>query len=516
MVPIIASAAVRDWWAPDEPRYAQVAREIYETGEFLVMHLCGSLYPDKPPLLYWLSGLFGWLFDWNELAMRMPSILATFLTAWLVSRIAGRWWGEAPARWAPAIYLMFPMVAEIGGRLQIDPLLALTTTAAIEILTRGGSAPRPTGRVLAAGLLVGIGGLAKGPVSLVNVGLPVLAWAWLGPRRALPRVRPITWLAAVVVGIALPALWAVLAAVQEPALWSELFFGQHAGRVTRADRHPGPPWKNLLVMPLWLLPWTGAVIAGLVRGWRDRHRDGEHRHGLLLAAVWLTALFVFYSVIPPKRDLYLLPAYPAAALLGGWIVADGIRRGVLSRWVTWTASISMGIIGVALCLVGLFTDELPGLAWRGPVAGLTLVVASVLSLRTSGRRPLRWALTVSVGWAAFATMLALVLMPPIDPLKSARPVALELASRAERPTAIGCYGVHPEGYRFYGDGRVPAVRGEDLAADLEREGDEMLALVHIDDWQQVAPELKARLRILAEHQVGSKTFLVVGAASRDR
>jgi len=511
MVPILASAAVRGWWAPDEPRYAQVAREIYETGEFLVMHLCGSLYPDKPPLLYWSSGLFGWLTGYDELAMRLPSLIATFLTAWLVARVAGRWWGAAAARWSPVVFLTFAMVTEIGGRLQIDPLLTLLTTAALELVTRGDSAPRPTLRVLGAGVLIGLGGLAKGPVALVNVVLPIAAWAWLGPRDALPRVRRATWVAAAVIGIAIPALWAVAAAVQEPALWSELFFGQHAGRVTQADRHPGPPWKNLLRMPVWLLPWTGAVIAGLVRAWRERRDDTSARDGLLLAAVWLTALFIFYSIIPPKRDLYLLPAYPAAALLGGWVVADGIRRGALSRWVTWTASLPLVVLGAALCVVSTATDELPGLVWRGPAVGLPLLVGGIASLAALRTGPGRWARTVAIAWATFAVAVAVVVMPPMDPLKSARGVALELAARPERPTAIGCYGVQPEGYRFYGDGRVPTVRGQSLAGDLAREGDDFLALVHSDEWATVDPALKARMRIVAEHQVGSKTFVVVGA-----
>jgi hypothetical protein len=90
-------------------------------------------------------------------------------------------------------------------------------------------------------------------------------------------------------------------------------------------------------------------------------------------------------------------------------------------------------------------------------------------------------------------------------------VALELAARPEQPTAIGCYGVQPEGYRFYGDGRVPTVRGQGLAGDLAREGDDFLALVHSDEWTTVDPALKARMRIVAEHQVGSTTFVVVGA-----
>ena len=58
--PIVASAAVRGFWAPDEPRYAMVAKSIYEHGEFLVLRRCGELYPDKPPLVYWFAGFFVW------------------------------------------------------------------------------------------------------------------------------------------------------------------------------------------------------------------------------------------------------------------------------------------------------------------------------------------------------------------------------------------------------------------------------------------------------------------------
>ncbi len=76
-LPMLASAAVRDLWSPDEPRYAEVAREVYETGSFLVLHQSAAPYADKPPLFFWLAGLFGAVSGWSELALRLPSLLAT-------------------------------------------------------------------------------------------------------------------------------------------------------------------------------------------------------------------------------------------------------------------------------------------------------------------------------------------------------------------------------------------------------------------------------------------------------
>ena len=153
MLPMVISAVVRDLWAPDEPRYGEVAREVYENGSFLVMHLCGAVYPDKPPLLFWLSGLGGWMTGWSEWALRVPSLLATGLTAWMVVVLARRWWGEVEARWAPVIFLTLAMVTAVGGRLQIDPLLMVLCVGALVVGTTPTTDPRRrTWALLAAGL----------------------------------------------------------------------------------------------------------------------------------------------------------------------------------------------------------------------------------------------------------------------------------------------------------------------------------------------------------------------------
>src|SRR5262245_31680375 len=77
LVPLAVGAFARGLWAPDEPRYAEVAREIFERRDFLVMHLCGDVYPDKPPLLFWIAGVLGWISGWSEGCMRIVSVLAT-------------------------------------------------------------------------------------------------------------------------------------------------------------------------------------------------------------------------------------------------------------------------------------------------------------------------------------------------------------------------------------------------------------------------------------------------------
>jgi len=521
MAPMVASAWARELWAPDEPRYAEVAREIYDGGSFLVMHLCGQIYPDKPPLLFWLAGFFGWLSDWSELWMRLPSLAATFGTAALVARVARRWWSSTAAPLAAAVYLSTVMVTEIGGRLQIDPLLAFLCLLALDLIDRPADSRRQRALyVLAAGLTVGIGGLAKGPLAIVNVGLVLAAWRWLGPRRSGPRAGRLVWSGAAVLAVAPMAAWALLASAVEPALFRELFFGQHAGRITHADRHPGPPWKHLLRMPLLLLPWTGAVIGGLIAGLRGiRHRkEADVDDGTVRAALWFGALVVFFSLIPPKRDLYLLFAYPAAALLAAAYLERRAGEKHTSRWITLPGPVVLLVVGAAMAVAPAFIDVLPGLGWRGPVVGVTTAAAAIgalIALKKSGLHA--WSNALLVAWWLFATLTAALVFPVVNTVKSTRGPAAEIVARDQRPTEIPCLGVRPEGFRFYGDGKLPAVPGEglDLEAVIEREGTDFLALVSVATWNEIAPTLGTGIRVLSEEQVGDKDFVLIGAAPDD-
>jgi 4-amino-4-deoxy-L-arabinose transferase len=521
LAPCLAWSVSRSLWAPDEPRYAEVAREIFEGGDFLVMHLCGEVYPDKPPLLFWLAGFLGWMSGWSVPAMRLVSIAAAAGTAALTARLARRELGPREAAWAPVVFLSMFLVSELSGRLQIDPLLAFLCTAATACGSAAPGAAVPRSGVLAAGALAGLAGLAKGPVAWVVIGLVLGSWRCLSP---LPSARTsrTTLFAAAALAVAPVLVWALAAAAVEPRLYAELFFGQHAQRALSGERHGGPPWKHLVNLPLMLLPWTLPALLGARAAWRSLRGQAPADPGAVRAAAWLAVLFLFFSVIPSKRDLYLLPAYPAAALLAArWLVLSGAtgRGGRAAAWLGATCPAAIGaslllapVLGPALA--GALGEELPrGLASRAVIAGLPLCAGAAWIVRELRGRPgLAWARALSWTWAGAVSFALLVLLPALDPLKSGRPLALTLAARPERPLALECFGVRPEAYRFYGG--VPARAGGTLAAALEREGPELLALVRAETFERLPRRLKSRLSVLDEARVGSRRILVVGAAVR--
>lgn len=516
MAPMVIFAAVAELWAPDEPRYGEVARHLYEQGNFLVMHLCGAVYPDKPPLLFWLSGLGGWLTDWSEWALRMPSLMATALTAWLVAVLARRWWGRTEARWAPVMFLTFVMVVEIGGRLQIDPLLTVLCVGALVV----GSVPTTDPRVrtrglLAAGLLVGFGVLAKGPVAFINVGVVALGWRLFASdsetRLTVPRW---VWPAVVALAVGPALIWALTASMVEPKLFEALFFDQHVGRVTKADRHPGPVWKYVTRLPLLLLPWSLIVWAGLTASWRQWkvRTQATADQGLIRAALWLGSLVLIYSLLPPKRDLYLLSAYPAAALLAARALGNRTRTDRLERWMGWGTAVVVGVIGVILSGATFYSDHIGGLWWRGPAIGLPLFAAGCAAGWATARgRPGAWARSVVSGWLLFSVGAGLLVFPSMNSGKSSRVLAEELAARAENPTEIPCLGdVMPGGYRFYGG--IPTVLARELSSHLERDGEDFLGLANIEAWKSLPPDQRALFRVVGERAVGGKQLVILVAA----
>lgn len=542
LTPLVLSAALRDLWAPDEPRYAMVSKWIYDHGDFLVLRRCGALYPDKPPMLYWIAGLCGFLSDWSTLAMRSISLLSMAAVAWSTRRIALRWFGELEALWAPILFLGFFMVVEIGGRLQIDPLLTMGCVGALDLATTPARDPRHARRlVLAAGALAGLGIFSKGPVGLINIGLPIVLWRLHSSCPDAPRVSKRIWAFAIAMSLLPVVTWAALASLAEPSLASALFFGQHLGRVSQGTAHPGPPWQNILRMPGLLMPWAIPVILGIVAATRvlfRRWRGATVHAGLLSTALWFWGLFLFFSIIPTKRDMYLLSAYPACALLGAHWIANVLRGAPLGRTVALVPIVLFALIGVLgtvlLPLVPWSAERWPKLAatattiaelralhptlvLRASLVGATFAIGAGLALVAWRRAHVAsWLNAITLTWLVGLCALIVLIVPVVDPLKSDRGTAALLTSLAQRPSEIPCYGTAPDGVRFYGG--HPSVeahprewRDGSFERRLAEEGANFVALFEDDDFARMPEPLRERLTILGEERTGSRRVLIVGA-----
>jgi 4-amino-4-deoxy-L-arabinose transferase-like glycosyltransferase len=326
-------------WAPDEPRYLQVAEELRTAGrgpsDWVLLHLNGEVYDQKPPLYFWLAAAIGAPRGHvSEIAARLPSGLAGIALVALTLALGTRLFGGRVGVLGAALLLTCFEFARNARRVQLDVLLALCETVALVCfwrIDRGiGTRGWPLFGLHAA---LGLAVLTKGPVGFL---VPVLVMAgylaWERRLGELPRLLP-AWGLLLSLGPALA--WLAAAAALAPSGFAGDMVGSNIlARFFTGTSHVRPFYYYLDTYPLDCLPWTllwpAVFVAGrqVFRGSSaPEAREPERRRAWRFLLAWVGASLVFFSLSSGKRGLYLLPTFPAMALL----CADSLVRLLAGR-----------------------------------------------------------------------------------------------------------------------------------------------------------------------------------------
>lgn len=314
----------------DEPAYAQAAREMLGTGDWVTPHFNGQPRFDKPILFYWLITLTYRVFGVTEFAVRFWSALAAVILVLVIARAARRWFGS-PADLLAGLAFMTNLLTALLARAAVtDMLLTLFVTLAILAGVEALSDSPERGRrwAMMGWAAMGLAVLVKGPVGLVIPGM-ALGGALLvlrELRRGLIRLLPWQGLA-LFAAITIP--WYVLVLAANGWAFVQGFVIKH--HVTRytgvISSHAGPLWFYLPVALVGFFPWSGFLPRAIWQaGAVARGREARERADrlLLACACWAIGTFVFFSFAGTKLPSYLFPAFPAMALLvGGCGISNG-------------------------------------------------------------------------------------------------------------------------------------------------------------------------------------------------
>jgi 4-amino-4-deoxy-L-arabinose transferase-like glycosyltransferase len=373
---------------PDEGRNAEIAREMVATGDYLVPHLDGLPYLDKPVLFFAVDALAIRLLGPTELAARLPALLFALATAALVAGFAVRLFGREVAHAASiagTAAAAAPLAVAFSRTVIFDSMLTFLITLAL-IAFYLAIEERAAGRgALAwsalAWVAMALGVLTKGPVALVVVLLVVVPYSlWRRAGRALwYPLGPLLFL-----GLILPWVWAMSRQVPEflhYALVSETWRRLTTDQFERT----GPIWYFLPCLLVGTLPWSFVVLGAWRRlGLRDA--GGRLDPRLVFLLLWLALPFLLFSLSHSKRPQYILPLVPAVALLltAAWRGEDrrplpGVRAGA---WA-WTG------LGLVLLAAGFALPRLHG------IHGLDKLPAGQGA--TVARAALAWGLAALLG-----------------------------------------------------------------------------------------------------------------------
>jgi 4-amino-4-deoxy-L-arabinose transferase-like glycosyltransferase len=305
----------RGLFMPDEGRYADIARAMLDSGDWVTPRLNGIKYLEKPPLQYWATaGVFA-LLGVDEWTARMwpalTGLLCIAFTAFAARRLApGPSWLFAALAFAGS-WGFFLGAQFLTLDMGLTFFLSVAMLAFVLSRHETASARAERNWMLLAWAALACGVLSKGLVSVVIPGLALAVYCAV--ERDLSLLRRLHWLPGLVLFAAIALPWFLLVQEKNPEFFRFFFIYEHFERYLLPDHHrPGPWWYFVPVILVGLLPWTPAVPAAIARAWKAP-AEGFKLDRFLV--IWAAVVVVFFSASRSKLPGYILPAVPAILLL---------------------------------------------------------------------------------------------------------------------------------------------------------------------------------------------------------
>lgn len=430
----LSALGARDLWNPDEPRYAEVAREMRQSGDYLVPHLNGAVYDHKPPLFFWaINGFAALRGSVDAVAARLPSAWGALGSVLVVFLLGDRLFGRRVAWFSAAAFGTSFAILYQARVAQIDMLLVFIVALAMLFWVHGYLYSRP-GFYWLFFAATGLATLTKGPVGLVPPLLSIIVFLLLTRQTAeLKRMRIgrglLLWAAIVLVWLIPAAISAGGDYLERITLEQTLerYFTRQPIEITKGHQHPW--FYYLWALPVFYLPWSAFLPATVMVG---RRLVGHARRHALFLLSWVVTTIIFFSLPASKRHVYVLTMLPGLSVLVGLALDRAFGpQAPHRRWYTAplavVALLAAAILPATTILLRARTDLLP------PGVESIPALNPILTIGCLGAGLAWWAMqkgrvALSAGLLAGAAVvivlgISLFVFPHFDSVKSPRQVA---------------------------------------------------------------------------------------------
>ena len=340
----------------DEGRYAEIAREMLASGDWITTRYNGLLYFEKPPFQIWMTALafkFFGIGEWQARLWVATAGAAGVCVTWLAAR---RWYGERVG-WLSALALLaapgWNLAAHFNSLdMGVSGALAFVLAG---VLMAQHPAATPAGRrnwMLAAWASMAVAVLTKGLIGIALPGLVLVVYSLAARDLSLWKRLHIVPGALLFLLVAAP--WFVLVSQRNPAFLEFFFVHEHFQRFLTTTHHrAGPPWYFVAIVGVGFVPWLGLGWQ-MVKAVREHRREAASgapraavlRPGLLLAT-WAATIFVFFSLSSSKLPGYVVPVFPALAVLAA-LAIDRIEGPAWKRQLIGAAAFFAIAAGIAM------------------------------------------------------------------------------------------------------------------------------------------------------------------------
>jgi 4-amino-4-deoxy-L-arabinose transferase-like glycosyltransferase len=499
-------------WDRDEPRYAECAREMVETGDWVIPRYLGQLRLEKPPLIYWCQAAAMSIFGATPAAPRLPSALGVLGAGAILGLTVRRFVGPQRALWTMFIFCTSGLAWAAAKFCNTDGLLILFLLGTQACLAsiwgaslRKKNPPRWVGPLF--WFLTGLAGLTKGPVVLGMHAMTLgVLWvldakfsrrqiSWRDAARWWRDLRPLQG-SAIVAAVVAP--WLIMAHLRLPGFLSELWERAFWHASKSMDGHGEPPGYHLLLIFGTFFPWSVLLPLTMTLAWRHRQIPA-----IRFAAACMIGPWLLMEMVVTKLPFYVLPAFGGLSFLTADALVRCIR-GQVTDLHTKAFVAPLAVWSLVALFLGFFpwtslslSHEVP---WRGmiglSVASIVFVV--IVMMRFAQGKIARAAIVMGVGTSMLVIIIYSLILPNLGFLQLSQRLAADLP-----PEAIGInvpmamIGYKEPSLAYYQGGGAFEAEFDNYLQKTPPDQWPRWVIITQDDWQNVPADLQARFRPIA-------------------
>ncbi|MFL6579800.1 MAG: phospholipid carrier-dependent glycosyltransferase [Burkholderiales bacterium] len=461
---------------PDEGRYAEIAREMATTGDWVTPRLNGIKYFEKPPLQYWITAAAYKAFGEDEWTARLWSALSGFLGVLAVAFAGKRLFGRSAGFCAALVLCSSLIYAVIGhiNTLDMGVTFCLSLGLLGFLLAQRGEQPTRESRLwmLLAWAAMGLAFLSKGLIGFVMPAGAMVAYAVL--QRDVSFLKRLEAGAGVAILLVIALPWIIAVSLANPEFARFFFIHEHFERfLTQVHHRTAPWWYFGPILLAGMFPWTTMLGQSLVTAWkRDTSEGGFKARRFLL--VYAAVTFLFFSMSQSKLPSYILPIFPALALLTGeWL--SRVRGRTLAWLIMPVVLVAIAAAFASPFVVHLGSEKVPAelyLQFRDwLLAGaLALLVTSCVSLALAWRERIEAAAIALCAGSLLLVQLAMTGHEALSPSFSTSHVARMIQPLLTPDTPFYSVRTYEHTLPFYIKRTVTLVNyGDELEFGLQQE-----------------------------------------------
>ena len=440
--------AYRTLTEPDEGRYAEIPREMLVSGDWVVPHLNGIEYLEKPPLQYWATATAYQAFGITPWSSRLWSVGLGFAGLWVVLAIGRAQFGRAAGRYAACVAASCPLYLFIAQINVLDMGLAFFLTCGLGCFLQSQRRAPQAYWMWLCWLALSLGFLQKGLVALALPGLALLLFSLL--QRDFSLWRRLQLLAGLLIVAVVTLPWLLLMEQRSPGFLAFFFVHEHLLRfATNIHQRVEPWWFFIGVLLVGTLPWWPAIVAGLRSAWRTPQAAAGFAVERFLL-VWAATILLFFSSSSSKLVPYIVPVVAPLALLAGAALA---RSDVpFGRWRDlWPVLLLAAICALAPWYLphnrpeGIVRAAYAAVSQWLLVSGACIAVGALLTaLARRGGRSRAFGMTTLAVALGVGLTLIICSTNAIEPVRGGPSDSAAFASYLRANTPLYCIGLYPQ------------------------------------------------------------------------